>query len=88
MRRDDVARLAGVPASRVVEVSADDVRRAFADTASATVVEVATQEVATYWLAGGRYWLDDPYFGDVVAIDELAYSSELGLCHRSLLEGE
>lgn len=79
MRRHDVARLTGVPLSEVTAASADEVRAAYADSASANVVDVATQEPALYWLASGRYYLDDPYFGEVVAIDDLDYSADLGL---------
>lgn len=43
---------------------------------------------ARYWRVGARYYLDDPEFWEApVAIDERAYDAELGLCHRSLLEG-
>lgn len=79
MRRDDVARLAGVSEADVQQVSVADVRRALADRVPAVVLDVATQEPATYWLAGGRYWLDDPYFGDVVEFSRLAYDARLGL---------
>ena len=54
-----------------------------ADWVPAIVLDVSTQLPACYWFAGGRYWLDDPSFGDVVAFDTLAYSDELGL-HRRL----
>jgi hypothetical protein len=79
MRRNDVAKLSGVPVSQVRPASAQELRDAYADSAAWSVVEVATQEPAQYWRAGNRYYLDDPYFGDVVAIDDLDYNSEIGL---------
>jgi hypothetical protein len=81
VRKAEVAAQAGVPVAQVQAVTVDQVRTALADRVPETVLEVATQEPAHYWLAGGRYWLDDPYFGEVVAFDDLAYSSEIGL-HR------
>ncbi|MEI8167648.1 MAG: hypothetical protein WCG26_14795 [Chloroflexales bacterium] len=79
MRPNDVARLAGVPVAQVVEVTATEVRRALADRVSEAVLDVATQEPTTYWLAGGHYWLDDPAFGPVVAFTHLDYDADLGL---------
>ncbi len=78
-RKDEVAKLANVPASQVFAATVDEVREAYADRAASVVVDVATQEPANYWRAGNRYYLDDPYFGDVVAIDDLDYNSKLGL---------
>ena len=78
-RRDEVARLAGVDISQVHPATADQVRKAYADSAASVVVDVATQEPAYYWRAGDHYYLDDPFFGDVVAIDDLNYNSEIGL---------
>lgn len=82
MRRDDVAKLAGVPANQVAQVTAGEVRQAMADRVSEVVLEVATQETATYWRAGTSYYLDDPCFGDVVDIEQLDYNSEIGLHAR------
>lgn len=79
MRPNDIAKLAHVPASKVTPATAEELRAAYEDSAAADVVDVATQEPALYWLAGGRYYLDDPLFGDVVAIDDLDYNSEIGL---------
>jgi hypothetical protein len=84
-RRSDVARLAGVPESQVQPATASDVRAAYADRASSVVVEVAcsgvseTGEPCYYWRVGQTYYLDDATFGDVVAIDDLDYNSEIGL---------
>lgn len=78
-RRNEVARLAGVPVAQVAEVAVAEVRRALSDRVSEAVLDVATQEPATYWRAGSVYYLDDPYFGPVVAFDQLDYDSELGL---------
>lgn len=82
MRRSEIARLAGVPASDVQEVSADQVRQALTDRAAGVVLDVATQQPATYWKVGTRYFLDDPEFGDVVDIADLGYDAELGLHKR------
>lgn len=82
MRKTDVARLAGVAVAAVQQVTADQVRQALADRVPATVLDVATQEPATYWLVGDRFWLDDPFFGAVVAFDDLAYDPRLGLVVR------
>jgi len=79
MRKNDVAKLAGVPASHVYQVTARAVQDAYSDRAASVVVEVATQEPAFYWRVGNKYYLDDPYFGDVVAIDDLDYDPEIGL---------
>lgn len=79
MRREAVALLAGVPIAQVIEVTVKDVRRALADRVGSAVLDVATQESATYWRAGDRYFLDDPFFGDVVDIADLGYNSTIGL---------
>ena len=78
-RRLDVARLAGVSANRVVEVSETVVRRVLADRVPAYVLKVATQESARYWRADDVYYLDDPFFGPVAPMLALHYSSDLGL---------
>ncbi|HEU4324648.1 MAG TPA: hypothetical protein VFS21_16005 [Roseiflexaceae bacterium] len=83
MRRSDVARLAGVPVTAVEEIGAELVRQALADRCASVVLDVATQEPAVYWrTSDGRYWLDDPSFGEVVAFDQLDYDPELGLFVR------
>lgn len=82
MRKNDVARAAGVSPAQIHQVSVDTVRRALADRVSSIVLDVATQGPATYWLAGGRYWLDDPYFGEVVSFDDLDYTETRGLHKR------
>lgn len=79
MRKHDVAQLAGVPIAQVQLVDVATVRRALADRVPATVLDVATQEPASYWLAGGHYYLDDPFFGGVADIEQLGYSSDIGL---------
>ncbi len=81
-RRDKVAALADVPIEQVISVTADELREAYADRATANVVGVATQEPAFYWRVGNMYFLDDAFFGDVVAIDDLDYDSEIGLHSR------
>lgn len=81
-RRHEVATLAGVPVNQVIPATADEVREAYADSAAAVVVEVATQEPANYWRVGNVFYLDDPSFGDVVAIDDLDYNREIGLHRR------
>ena len=83
MRRNDVARAAGVSPALVQQVDAAQVRRALADRIASAVLDVATQEPATYWHAGERYWLDDPHFGDVVAFDDLDYDTDIGLHKRT-----
>ena len=79
MRRNDVATLAGVSVSEVHEVPVSEVRRALADRVASVILDVATQEIATYWHVGDRYFLDDPYFGEVVDFADLSYNSEIGL---------
>jgi hypothetical protein len=79
MSREEVASLAGVPLDQVHPATAEEVRRAYADSAASAVVSVATQEPSTYWRVGGRYYLDDRSFGEVVALDDLRYSPDLGL---------
>jgi len=81
-RQTEIATLAGVPVAEVQQVSRHEVRTALADRVPETVLDVATQEPATYWRAGGDYWLDDPYFGDPARIVDLAYDSEIGLHRR------
>lgn len=81
-RRDEVAALANVPIARVIPVSAAELRAAYADRAASVVVDVATQAPAFYWRVGETYYLDDAFFGEVVAIDDLAYDSEIGLHSR------
>ncbi len=83
MRRNDVARAAGVSPALVQQVDAAQVRRALADRIASAVLDVATQEPAIYWRAAGRYWLDDPHFGDVVAFDDLDYDTDIGLHKRT-----
>ncbi len=79
MRKTEVAKLTGVDISQVHSASAAEVREAYADRAASVVVDVATQEPAYYWRVDNTYYLDDPFFGDVVAIDNLDYNSEIGL---------
>jgi hypothetical protein len=68
-----------VDISQVHYAGVREVRKAYDDSAASAVVDVATQEPAYYWRVGNRYYLDAPYFGDVVAIDDLDYNSEIGL---------
>lgn len=82
-RRAEVAQAAGVVPSAARMVPDFAIRGALAETIDATVLEVALSQPATYWTAGGRYWLDDPAFGPVVAFDDLIYDPELGLTARS-----
>lgn len=82
MSKDDVAALARVPISAVHEVPVSEVRHALADRVASAVLDVATQEPATYWRVGNRYFLDDPLFGEVVDFADLSYSSEIGLHRR------
>lgn len=78
-RQNEVAALAQVRDAEVTEVTVDEVRKALADRVSSAVLDVATQEPATYWRVGNRYFLDDPYFGDVVDFELLDYNSDIGL---------
>ena len=82
MRRSEVARAAQVDEPAVEAVTVEQVRDALTGLIAADVLEVATQEPATYWRIGDSYWLDDPYFGDVVALADLAYDIDLGLHRR------
>lgn len=81
-RRDEVAALANVSIEQVIPATANELRGAYADRATANVVDVATQEPAFYWRVGNTYYLDDAFFGDVVAVDDLEYKSEIGLHSR------
>lgn len=78
-RPDEVARLTGVGRESVEEVTVMDVRAALSGRVDPTILKVATQEPAAYWHVGDRYFLDDPYFGDVAEITDLAYDSDIGL---------
>lgn len=79
MRKNAVAQLAGVSPADVQQMSVDQLRQALADRVPAIVLEVATQEPATYWRVGNRYFFDDPFFGPVVDMAELDYNSQIGL---------
>ena len=79
MRREEVARLARVSVTSVQPTTVGEVRAALADQLPAVVLEVATQEPAQYWRVGGHFYLDDPYFGDVVEMTALRYNPTLGL---------
>lgn len=81
-RRAEVATLVGVPVDQVLPATVHEVRTAYADSAAAVVVEVATQEPANYWRVGNVFYLDDPFFGEVVAIADLDYNREIGLHRR------
>lgn len=75
----DVVELAGVPAAQIFEVCADEVRAFYDGKIDSTVLEVATQDPARYWRVGQKCYLDDPSFGEVVALDDLRYDRSLGL---------
>ena len=79
MRPEEVARLAKTKIEFVLPATAEEVRAAYADSAASAVVEVATQQPACYWRVGTHYFLDDPAFGPVVAVEDLRYSETLGL---------
>lgn len=79
MRKEEVAVLAGVSVSQVHSATSAEVREFYADRATSAVVNVMMKEPASYWRVGDRYYFDDPYFGDVVAVDDLDYDSTLGL---------
>jgi hypothetical protein len=84
MRREEVAQLAGVPLDQVIQVSETDVRAAMAAVLPAEILELAlSEEVAVYWSADKRYWLDDPFFGPPAPFDALRYDAELGLVDSS-----
>lgn len=84
-RRDEVARLAGVPVEQVLPVTPAEVRRLYDDRAPIAVVDVATAgasetgEASYLWRVGDTCYLDDATFGDVVALDDLRYDPKLGL---------
>ncbi len=82
MRRGVVAELAGVSPEAVRQVSIAEVRHMLVDVVPSVVLDVLDTESTTFWLAGGHYWFDDPIFGDVVAVENLSYDSELGLYSR------
>lgn len=85
MSKQKVSDLENVPISQVYPVSSGEVRDFYADRPEpgTTVIEVMLQVPANYWRVANKYYFDDyPYFGDVVAIDDLGYNSELGLYVR------
>ena len=75
----EVAELAGVAAAQVLEVCAAEVRALYDGKIDSTVLEVATQDPARYWRVGQKCYLDDPSFGEVVALDDLRFDHLLGL---------
>lgn len=81
MTRADVASRAAVRETEVREVTVEEVRRVLPGKGiDATVLAVATQEPATYWLTKyGDYYLDDPHFGPPIRFDMLAYDPATGL---------
>ncbi len=87
-RRNDVARLAGVPVEHVIPINTNGVRLMYSDRAPNDVLEVAcsgkaeTGEPCFYWRIGSTCYLDDATFGEVVAIDDLRYDRETGLYDR------
>lgn len=82
MRRHEVAALAGVNVEQVQAVDVEQVQRALAERIDDTVLSVALQEPAHYWQVGDRFFLDDPFFGDVVEFTQLEYDPALGLVAR------
>lgn len=78
MRQTEIAALCGVSVEFVIEVSAEEVRAALTGGIDPVVLDVATQE-GQFAKCGTEYFLDDPYFGDVVNIRDLAYNSKIGL---------
>lgn len=67
----------------VIEISREEAYRRLSGKVPPDVLEVATQEPALYWLDGEKVLLDDPFFGDPVYIEDLAYDSVLGLHRKS-----
>lgn len=82
-RAAEVAARCGVAATAVEWVDVETVRAALAGTIEPVVLEVATQEPARYWRVGGRYFLDDPLFGEVADFGDLVYDADLGLRDRT-----
>ena len=81
VRKQDLSDLANVLISQVYPVSSDEVRIFYADRPEPgeTTIGVMLNIPANYWRVDDKYYFDDSYFGDVVAIDDLGYSEELGL---------
>lgn len=77
--KNDVVELASAPIEQVFEVCVEEVRALYAFRIDSTVLEVATQDPATYWRVGQICYLDDPHFGEVVALDDLRYNRVFGL---------
>lgn len=79
MRSNDVSGLAGISVSQVYPATVEEVRRAYSGRVATEILDLIAQIPACFWKAGNRYFLDDPYFGNVVAIDDLDYNREVGL---------
>jgi hypothetical protein len=79
MRRSDVAQLANVSENDVQLVDDTIIRYQETEIIDPDVLRAMTMEPATYWFAGGKFYFDDPFFGDVVAVQDLAYDKTLGL---------
>lgn len=85
MRPKDVTELAQVTLADIKPATITDVIHAYKGRVPDAVLEVLTQEVnetpftVFFWRAGSRHYYDEVYFGEVVAIDDLDYNSEIGL---------
>lgn len=82
MRRADAAQLAGVDESQVEWATLDEIRASQMGRMPHNVLLVLAQEPTYFWKVGEVYFMDDPNFGPVVAIDNLGFSPDLGLYSR------
>ena len=80
-RVKDVAALAGVAEDQVEQVDKDTVIEAMTGKMDHNALAFATAEDLNvwYWKVGGRYFLDDPFFGPVTDFKNLSFDDDMGL---------
>lgn len=84
-RRGELALKLKVDTRTVIPVTRKEVAFALRKKVDGNVLELACRGVGEndepcfYWKVNDKYYLDDATFGDVVDIETLRYSTELGL---------
>lgn len=90
-RKSDVVKLAGTSEDFVIPVTIEKVKELYSDRTPHSVIDVLESQLYQgsqyFWLVGETVYFDDALFGEVVAIDDLDYNSELGLFSRKLFPG-
>ncbi|MGH2347822.1 MAG: hypothetical protein ACRDG4_21540, partial [Chloroflexota bacterium] len=79
MRNQDVARLAGVSLDEVKPASLAELGHHADQAEGAVLTELEKRHIGDYYRVGDRFFLDDASFGDVVAVEDLRMSKDLGL---------